>query len=191
MEFRRKLLRVGLELMTEKGFMKTGLDEVLLQAGVAKGSFYHYFSSKEAFGIELIACYAAYFARRLEYFFEDESLSPLERIAAFAEDAENRMARFNYKRGCLVGNLGQEMNVLPESFRLKIMDIFEDWQARCAKCLQEARRAGEISERVDVDKAAVAFWIGWEGAVLRAKLEQRPDPLRSFIEFFLQGIAQA
>ena len=187
-ESRKKLIRVGLELLTEKGFTTTGLDEMLRRVGIPKGSFYHYFDSKEAFGSELIDSYAVYFARKLEYFFEDESLSPLNRIAAFAQDAENNMARFDYKRGCLVGNLGQEMNTLPEPFRYKLKGIFEDWQRRCAKCLREAQNVGEIPAHVDPDRTAAVFWIGWEGAVLRAKLEQGPEPLRFFLEFFLHAI---
>ena len=63
---RELLLRAGLEVLTEKGFTATGLDEILRQAQVPKGSFYHCFESKEAFGHALIAAYADYFARKLD-----------------------------------------------------------------------------------------------------------------------------
>lgn len=188
-EIKRKLIHVGLEMLTERGFATTGIDELLNSIGSSKGSFYHYFESKEAFGLELIDSYAVYFARKLDYFFEDEVLSPLERIRAYAGEAENSMRRFNYKRGCLVGNLGQEMNVLPESFRNKLKQIFFDWQSRLARCLEQAQAIGEVSAQIDAEELAAFFWIGWEGAVLRAKLEQNSEPLRCFIKLFLQSIA--
>lgn len=188
-EIKNKLIHAGLEMLTEKGFATTGLDGLLSGIGLSKGSFYHYFESKEAFGLELIDNYAIYFARKLDYFLGDEVLSPLERIRAYAEEAENSMRRFNYKRGCLVGNLGQEMNVLPESFRNKLKQIFSDWQSRLARCLEQAQAMGEVSAQIDVEELAAFFWIGWEGAVLRTKLEQNSEPLRCFIKFFFKTLS--
>lgn len=187
-ETRETLVRAGLVALTEKGFSATGLDEILKAVGVPKGSFYHYFDSKEAFGAELIDRYGAYFARRLEGFFTDEARPPLERLNAFAVDAETAMERHAFARGCLVGNLGQEMGALPEAFRQQLSDVFADWQHRTAQCLRAAQAAGEIGAHHDADRLAAFFWIGWEGAVLRAKLERSGAPLRTFAEGFLAMI---
>jgi TetR/AcrR family transcriptional regulator, transcriptional repressor for nem operon len=189
-ETRESLIRAGLEILTEKGFSASGLDEILRRAAVPKGSFYHYFGSKEAFGIELIDRYAAYFAAKLDHFLTDESVSPLQRFRAFIADARDGMARHGYTRGCLVGNLGQEMGALPELFRARLMAVFNDWQTRVENCLLSAKAVGEISRDADCRQLASVFWIGWEGAVLRAKLERDAAPLEAFAEFFLAGIAR-
>lgn len=183
-ETRESLLRAGVAALTEKGFAATGIDEILKSVGVPKGSFYHFFPSKEAFGAELIRLYDQYFVRKLDRFFLDEKLSPLQRIDAFCRDAERGMARFDFRRGCLVGNLGQEMNALPEAFRAQLTDVLLNWQARTERCLEAARAAGEISKHADCAGLAAFFWIGWEGAVLRAKLERQARPLRIFAELF-------
>lgn len=185
---RALLLRAGLETLTEKGFATAGLDEMLSRVGVPKGSFYHYFASKEAFGLALIECYARFFAHKLERHFQRTELSPLARLQAFVDDAQAGMARHEYRRGCLIGNLGQEMGALPESFRAQLQAVFADWQVRLADCLAEAQRAGEVSATADVGALAAFFWIGWEGAVLRAKLEQRAEPLALFARCFLAGL---
>lgn len=184
-ETRERLLRAGVAALTEKGFTATGIDEILKWVGVPKGSFYHFFASKEAFGAELIALYAAYFARKLDRFFLDERLPALQRLAAFCQDAEQAMARFNFRRGCLVGNLGQEMNALPEAYRAQLIDVLLDWQARTERCLEAARLAGELPQDTDCARLAAFFWIGWEGAVLRAKLERQAQPLQTFSQLFL------
>src|SRR5690606_415387 len=57
-ETRARLIHVGTEILSEKGFVSTGLDEVLRRAGVPKGSFYHYFSSKADFGHAVVDNYA-------------------------------------------------------------------------------------------------------------------------------------
>jgi TetR/AcrR family transcriptional repressor of nem operon len=187
-ETRETLCRAGVAALTEKGFSATGIDEILKSVGVPKGSFYHFFASKEAYGSELITLYARYFVRKLDRFLLDESLTPLKRIEAFCEEAERGMQRFDFRRGCLVGNLGQEMGALPESFRVQLTDVLLDWQARFERCLDEAKAAGEISTKADSARLAAFFWIGWEGAVLRAKLDRNGEPLRVFADLFLMSL---
>ncbi|MEQ5843809.1 TetR/AcrR family transcriptional regulator [Paraburkholderia acidicola] len=183
-ETREVLVRAGIVALTEKGFSATGIDEILRSVNVPKGSFYHYFESKEDFGLELIDRYAAYFASKLDRFFTDESKPALQRLQDFVSNAEAGMKRYRFRRGCLVGNLGQEMSVLPESHRMRLREVFTDWEARTARCLMDAQAAGEIAEGADCAQLAAFFWIGWEGAVLRAKLEGGPEALRIFANGF-------
>lgn len=187
-ETRESLLRVGVEILTEKGFSSVGIEEILRAVGVPKGSFYHFFGSKEAFGAELVAWYAAYFASKLDKFLLDNTMTPLHRLRAFTDDARSGMARYEFKRGCLIGNLGQEMGTLPDSFRGQLREVFEDWQARVAHCLGEAKASGEIGENWDCHQLAASFWIGWEGAILRAKLDGAPDALDLFTNFFFAAL---
>jgi len=185
---RARLLRNGVAILTEKGFSAVGVEEILESAEVPKGSFYHYFDSKEAFGLELIDAYADYFARKLDRWFDNTDRAPLDRLRDFIADARSGMARYGYRRGCLVGNLGQEMGLLPEPFRKRLSAVFRDWEARTSRCLRSAQAAGEIPSGVDCEGLAHFFWIGWEGAVLRAKLERRPEALDVFAKGFLAMI---
>lgn len=184
---REDLLSAGVAALTEKGFSATGIDEILRRVDVPKGSFYHYFKNKEAFGAELIERYALYFSSKLDRILLNKAHSPLQRMDDFVEDAIIGMQRFGFSRGCLVGNLGQEMGALPPAFRSLLVEVFHDWQVRTAACLKEAVAAGEIKPDVDCDAAAEYFWIGWEGAVLRAKLEQSEKPLHQFAKGFFAG----
>ena len=185
---REALLRSGMEMLTEQGFATTGIDAVLKRIKVPKGSFYNYFENKEAFGQEVLKRYAEYFARKLDHWFLDEALSPLERVRGFVDDAKTGMVKHEFRRGCLVGNLGQEVIVLPESFRSELEVVLLDWQQRLAACLRLAQEQGQIHADSDCDELAAYFWIGWEGAVLRAKLVQNVRPLDTFFNGFLAGI---
>ncbi|MCA0946879.1 TetR/AcrR family transcriptional regulator [Salipiger pacificus] len=183
---RRNLIRAGLEHLTEKGYSSVGVDEILKTAKVPKGSFYHHFRNKADFGLALIAAYDTYFAGLLDQAFLDEDRSPLERLGLFTLMAEEGMARHGFRRGCLVGNLGQEMGALPDDFRGALVDVLETWQKRTAQLFRDAQARGELSREHDPDALAEVFWIGWEGAILRAKLELRPDPLRRFTKTFVR-----
>ncbi|MCB1960284.1 MAG: TetR/AcrR family transcriptional regulator [Rhodocyclaceae bacterium] len=185
---RQALVRCGMAVLTEKGFSATGIDSVLRQVGVPKGSFYHYFDSKEAFGREVIAAYADYFARKIDAALDDTSRPPLARLQAFVDDAAAGMARFDFRRGCLIGNLGQEMASLPEAYRAQLEAVFADWERRVARCLAAAQAAGEIGAGVDCARMAAFFWTGWEGAVLRAKLVRAATPLHLFADEFIKAL---
>lgn len=186
---RAALIRSGTEVLTEQGFANAGIDGILKRVGVPKGSFYYYFSSKEAFGYAVLEHYGAYFAKKLDRHLLNDTLPPLLRIKAFVADAKEGMQRHDFQRGCLVGNLGQEVNGLPEGYRTRLQSILTDWQQRLAVCLREAQRLGDIISSADCDRLAEAFWIGWEGAVMRARLEAQTRPLDTFLDTFLDGIS--
>ena len=54
---REHLLATGEQLCLQRGFTGMGLSELLKTAEVPKGSFYHYFRSKEAFGVVMLERY--------------------------------------------------------------------------------------------------------------------------------------
>lgn len=182
------LIRCGMELMTERGFAATGLDALLRRATVPKGSFYHYFQSKADFVREVMKAYDSFFRHKLDRALNNERLAPSERMRAFVEDAKAGMAKYGYARGCLVGSLSQEVEALPDDYRSVLDEIVKGWQRKVSRCLELARDAGEIGAAADCDALAEFFWIGWEGAVMRARLVKNGAPLDIFIAGFLAGM---
>jgi TetR/AcrR family transcriptional repressor of nem operon len=185
MSTREVLVRCGTELFTERGFQATGIDEIRQRVNVPKGSFYHFFQSKHDFGLAVIDNYARYFERKLARSFDDTSLTPLERLTDFAQGAMHGMEKFKFQRGCLVGNLGQELGGLDDVFRARLEEVLLSWQARTCQVLEDAVAAGQLPADSDCAALAEFFWIGWEGAILRAKLTRNNDPLESFFVLFL------
>ena len=181
---RRALVWCGTELLTERGFQVTGIDEVLKRVGVPKGSFYHFFANKHEFGEAVIQNYVDYYARKMVRIFDDAALSPLSRLRLFVEDAKRGMLKFAYKRGCLIGNLGQELASLDDQFREQLEAVLVSWERRVAACLREAIDAGELPAGSDAVALSRFFWIGWEGAVLRAKLTRNAKPLDQFADLY-------
>ena len=187
---RELLIRRGTELLSQRGVSATGLDEILKSLGVPKGSFYHYFPSKDAFVLVVLDAYTAYLLRKLDRHFGNDLLSPLNRVQAFVDDACNGVERYDYSRGCLVGNLGQEVGTLNETIVRRLESIFQSWEARFAVCLQASVVAGEVRSTTDCAAMAHAFWIGWEGAILRARLMRSTKPMHAFFKLFLSALCQ-
>jgi TetR/AcrR family transcriptional repressor of nem operon len=186
---KRALVWCGTELLTERGFHVTGIDEVLRRVGVPKGSFYHFFANKHEFGEAVIQNYVELYQRKMTRIFDDASLSPLSRLRLFVEDAKRGMAKYGYRRGCLVGNLGQELASLDDGFRELLESVLVSWEQRVAACLQLAIQSAEIPPTTDAAAVSRFFWIGWEGAVLRAKLTRNAEPLDQFASLFFSMLA--
>ncbi|MBB1356029.1 TetR family transcriptional regulator C-terminal domain-containing protein, partial [Pseudoalteromonas sp. SR45-5] len=160
----------------------------LKKAAVPKGSFYHYFKSKEAYGIALVDAYDSYFIAKLTHYLQQEDVPPLERIVNFTQSAIKGMKKYDYKRGCLVGNLNQELNHLSDEFKTRLMQSYTAWQNHVEVCLNQAKQQGTIASHVNTKLMSEYFWIGWEGAVMRAKLTKSNTPLTLYTEMFLRAL---
>jgi TetR/AcrR family transcriptional repressor of nem operon len=183
-ETKMALIWCGTELLTERGFQITGIEEILSRVGVPKGSFYHYFKSKQDFGIAVIDNYVDFYDEKMTRIFEDHSIPPLARIQRFVDEGKEGMTRYEFKRGCLIGNMGQELASLNDEFRTRLESVLTAWEARLKVCLDLAVASTELPINTDTAALSNFFWIGWEGAILRAKLTCSTAPLDQFATMF-------
>jgi len=176
-----KILTVGIDLFSKKGYHNVGLKEILKTAEVPKGSFYHYFESKEDFGLQVINKYSSLGVVNFQRALEDETLSPKNRIIEFYAKMIEHYLNKECREGCLMGNSSNELSDLAESFSNVIAHEFNLWQDALEKCIVEAQDLGEIT--ADIESRMLASFVlnSWEGALLRMKCEKTVEPLRDFI----------
>ncbi|MEI6894255.1 MAG: TetR family transcriptional regulator C-terminal domain-containing protein [Colwellia sp.] len=182
-----ELISSGVQHFTQFGFAASGLEQILKNVSVPKGSFYHYFENKEAFGLAVIAHYDHYFSRKLDLHLTNEQQPLDERLMSFVKDAKAGIEKYNFKRGCLVGNLEQENSLLPPSHSEKLIEVLQGWQKKISVYLQQIYPEIKASE---CNALAEFFWLGWEGAVSRCKLVKSTQPIDLFIHHFLQVITK-
>lgn len=187
-DIKKLLIRRGMEVFTEKGYMTSDISGILDKAGIPKGSFYYYFGSKEKFGLEVIRNYDSYFSNLLDECLSDTTLPPQERLLTFYRIVKSWMEKYHWQRGCLVGYLGQEVVSLPAGYCKILNEIITGWQKKVEICLLEAQKQQLISGKTDCRQMAAFFWMGWEGAVIRAKLTRSSEPLELFITVFMAQI---
>lgn len=188
---RDKLVQVGADIIARQGFNATGINTVLSTAGVPKGSFYYYFSSKEDFGLAVIESFVEAYEARLEAILGDTSRPPLERLRNYFRAGMADMASSECARGCLIGNLGQELSAQSDVFRARLDQVFRGWERRLGECLAAAREAGDIPADQDVEALASFILAGWEGAILRAKMVKSTQPMQGFIDVFFGRVLAA
>lgn len=185
---RDQLIRVGSEIIAQQGFNTAGINAVLSRAGVPKGSFYYYFTSKEDFGLAVIDDFAAQYSVQLDGILENAQFSPLRRLRNYFDAGISDMEICQCTRGCLIGNLGQELSAQNEVFRARIDQVFEGWEQRLVQCLEAARKAGEIDPNSDPAALGEFILSGWEGSILRAKVTKSVEPMRTFARILFEKV---
>ncbi len=102
---REHLLATG-ELLMHRGFTGMGLSELLKTAEVPKGSFYHYFRSKEAFGVALLERHYAGYHSAVDHPFRQWSLGNYrDRLLAYYRETLNQFCQQGIISGCLTVKL--------------------------------------------------------------------------------------
>jgi TetR/AcrR family transcriptional repressor of nem operon len=182
------LLEEGIKMLLLHGYHDVGIAAVLEATGIPKGSFYHHFSSKEDFALQVIDLYMKEVHAGLDECLGDERLPPLDRVRRFFELTEGKYRGDGYL-GCLLGGLGQELSGVSEVFRRKVEWCFSEIVRRIAACLKEAVRRGELARGTDTTAMADLLINCWEGAALRTRLRRDPAPLRDMLNFYFKAFS--
>ncbi|WP_163557060.1 TetR/AcrR family transcriptional regulator [Halomonas sp. NO4] len=180
---KQRLLDAGLEMLLRHGYNDLGVQALLTATNTPKGSFYHYFPSKEAFALELIECYMVEVHRGLDATLGDRSLPPLARVRRFFELTQEKYREEGYL-GCMLGGVGQELSGVNEVFRAKIEQCFNAIAERIAGCLEEARQRGDLPADFASRRMADLLVNCWEGAALRTRLRRDPTSLQAMLDFY-------
>lgn len=179
---RARILAAGTEAMLLKGYNGTGVQEITQGAGVPKGSFYHYFESKEDFAIQALHFY---YTPRLERFAQALSApdaGPRERILRFYRDLVGYFANQQEPtHQCFIGSLCHEKADESQPIGYAASAILKRSSAVLADCLTAAQERGEIAGDQDPMELATFIGAAWEGALLRMKVDRQVGPLRTFI----------
>ncbi|MDA0927709.1 MAG: TetR family transcriptional regulator C-terminal domain-containing protein [Proteobacteria bacterium] len=181
---REALLAVGEELFINNSFNSVGLNDILREASIPKGSFYHYFDSKEDFGMQVVQHYGQQNLQALETLLERSDLDSYDKLKTFFQGSIDHYGEIDYCQGCLLANLSQELADVNEKLRCKINELSQLMVDRIAECLKgpEARdlNLGELNP----DEGAQLLMNSWQGAVMKMKLQKSRQPLDMFMKFF-------
>lgn len=176
---RETLIREGHRALLASGYDGVGIGPILKAAGVPKGSFYHFFESKEAFALAVLEVHSERYQEARAEFLEDRTIAPLQRIERYFEYLIDLLEREDFG-GCLFGNLTLSISARGTSFRQKLRTAFDDWQEDIRAVLVEAQQWNELANGVDPAEAAAFLIDAYEGAIVRCKSEQSVQPLRRF-----------
>jgi TetR/AcrR family transcriptional regulator, transcriptional repressor for nem operon len=181
---RELLVEEGLKSFLAYGYDGVGIGPVLSAVAVPKGSFYHFFRSKEDFAVAVLEAYAARYASLREAL-TDDTVPPLDRLRSHFDVLEELLAADYPAGGCLYGVLSQTIATLGPVLRKRLQESFRTWQASILHVLQQAQDSGDLDPDIDAEDAAAFLIDAYEGALVRMKSEGVAAPFRRFRTFAL------
>ena len=165
---REKLLTSGHDLMLARGYSATSVDDVCADAGVSKGSFYHFFGSKEEFGLAVLEAFHRQGVHRVragDYVRMDD---PVERLRGFFDHLEAIAPEF-WAEGCLLGTFAAELGETSPAIHARVAELFDELVAGLTPVFLAVVRDEEEAAALAEETLVVI-----EGAVVMARAHDDP-----------------
>lgn len=177
-DVRQHILDVAKPLILGRGFTAVGLTELLAAARIPKGSFYHYFASKEAFGDALLSSYFEGHLAHLDRLLDGPG-SAAARLMAYWEYWLDTQAGADPNAKCLAVKLGSEVSDLSEAMRMTLDTGLRAIIERLAQCIEAGKTDGSLPAAQDARLLAATLYQLWFGASLLQKITRDRGPLET------------
>lgn len=197
-ETQRRLIDATLRLMKRQGFAATTVDQICAEAELTKGSFFHYFDTKEAIaraamghfaqtGMELYAAASA-----------DPERDPLEQLHRLLDIMSGLPGRAPEDDPvvCMVGMMSQEMAGANPAMRAACAEHLNAWTEMAARLLAAAKK--KHRPKTNFDPTSVAWMLNslWQGSMLISKTQRNPRTIvsnlrhaRAYVDGLFAGVA--
>ncbi len=172
------LLTTGYQLIALKGFTAVGIKQILDTAGVPKGSFYHYFASKEAFGQAIINHYFTRYKTRLDSIAQQQGNAQQKLYDYFQNWYDTQQNGCDHEK-CLVVKLSAEVADMSEPMRKALDAGYQQTIGWLSEQIKAGWADNSVPKQLNISAESIAkrWYFAWLGASLVAKISQTNTPL--------------
>ncbi|MBI4597621.1 MAG: TetR/AcrR family transcriptional regulator [Candidatus Omnitrophica bacterium] len=170
-----RLLEAAEKLMLAQGYAATTVDEICEAAKLTKGSFFHYFESKEHLGRELLERFCRHAGEQMRSAVGGVDVDPLRRVYAFIDFGIKMAAQCGTEQGCLLGTFAQELSETNPAMRDQCAKAFARWAQWLKQDLDAAKAKHAPKAAIDTQSLADHFIAIMEGAKILAKAKRDPS----------------
>lgn len=176
------ILKVGYDVIRKNGYHNVGINQVLKEASIPKGSFYNFFESKEDFAIQVINAYGTENTQFLKNYFKNSGDSPLSSLKNFYAMMIEVNESDDFQSGCIVNKLSLEVGRLNVNFAEVLDKHFTDWIIVTAEVIQKGQDLEEITKKQSAIEIAEYLHAGMYGGFSRSSVSQNKDYLVRWLE---------
>lgn len=175
-DVRANILATGQRIMAGKGYSAVGLTEILTAAGVPKGSFYHYFGSKDAFGEAMLQAYFDDYLAEIDRTMAAPGQTMAQRLMAYWQAWQSAQSFQDCQGKCLAVKLGAEVADLSEAMRRVLQSGTDGIVARLAAAIAAGVEEGSLAIDGDATAVAQSLYQLWLGASIMVKIGRSTQP---------------
>ena len=118
----------------------------------------------------------------------NDSLKPLHRLRQWFDIQFDFLKQADFRNGCLIGNFSAEVGAHSDTIHAKLAEMQVEIHESVVYCLKAAVKSGELPGTVDCKEVAHFLYSSLQGAILQAKVERSPLPLKRFIKIAFSTI---
>ena len=190
---KEKLLQAAQQLMLTKGFTATTVDDICEAAKLTKGSFFHYFESKEDLGQAVLKYFFNGMQQKMQEAPFLKEADPLKRVYGYVDFIIQMSQDPRAPKSCLVGNFAQELSNTHSEIRTSCARMFSQWADGFKRELDDARVKYVPSKSIDTRSLADHLIAVLEGGLILAKAKQDQGIMKENLlhyKQYLKGLFQ-
>ena len=186
---RQRIVEAASRLFHEQGFHATGISTILREAGVNRGSLYHFFPGKDELLIAVLEMYLEQLRPVILEPAEQQASDPIERVLALAAGYRHFLEMTSFAMGCPIGNLALEVADNHAGVRDLIDRNFRGWVEGVEAWVRELPFPDGVEARTVGGFVLTVI----EGAIMRCRVSGSFEPfdesiaeLRRYLELLTQ-----
>ena len=177
---RERLLEAAIDLIWRSSYGSVSVDDICAQAGVKKGSFYHFFKSKDDLVVAAVDHHWNTMRPELDRIFS-ASVPPLERLHMLTEHCYQKQAEVKsqtgFVPGCPFASIGCETSSHQSMICSTVQDICTGYKRYLESTIRDAQAQGRIKggDPADLAEALFAYM---EGVLTQARIQNDPHVIQ-------------
>lgn len=181
---RENIVQASMQLFHSKGYDAVGVNEICQAAGVAKGSFYHFFPTKNDVALAVVESWWLMDQQlRQSWIKEFDPLTRLRMILTFRCDISRQIQqKSGFVLGCPFGRLVIELGNKSEALRQKVAEVFDENLIWLRNSFSEAVESGQLDQDYDIDGGANMMLNTIQGIGVIGKVYNDVDRMEAIVE---------
>ncbi len=165
MSLKDDIILESMKLFSLKGFVNTGINEIIEAVGSSKGGFYNHFASKEDLFFEVLAHAQKMWRERVLYGL-NEFNNPLDKVIKIIENYRDRYLKDgeNFPGGCIFITFSVELDDQYPQLMQEVNKGFVGLKKMIRGLLDEAKASGKLKQNVDTQKVTEMIFSGMIGS---------------------------
>ncbi|TCD03200.1 TetR/AcrR family transcriptional regulator [Pedobacter psychroterrae] len=179
-ETRNYIMQKSFDLIYQKGYQATSIDDIISTTNVTKGAFFYHFKSKEQMGLGLISelLYPNLYDKMIKPL--ENSTDPVTDLYKMMEMLLNDKGFFNVEYGCPAINLIEEMSPISNLFKTALSKLVSTWHDAIVSAVRSAQSTALVKPHVSPEEVAVMIISGYGGVRTLGKVMGR-DAYKTYL----------
>lgn len=178
---RLSILEKAFQLIYEKGYQTTSIDDILAKTQVTKGAFYYHFKNKDEMGIAIVNDLMKP-ALTNSFSQLQKNPDPLDGIYQLMHHLLLKNEFLKVSHGCPAANLTHEMTPWNAAFSATLQEITEQWMKMMTAAITKGKTKGVVRKDVNASQVALFVMSGYWGIRNFGKLENDTKPYMAYLK---------